>query len=226
MEGLMPEQQFYPYTSKFAKEAGKILNVSPLSIDHLLSGYTGGLALDILNSLPKEYKEKADWPVIGRLFTRQTAIGFNSQPVQDFYNTYSRLNSIDKTLENAVKKSNLLKNIKQEDIYNAINELNTYSQSLTNLNPDSIPSIIIPQSIKEFIPKKITEQDLRLYVIKPIIGQTAKSLTELRKMQYEIEKMNYDKDIKKMLIQSLNKAAASLSQSTNEMIKKIENQKK
>ena len=100
-EGLLPEQQFTPYTSGLAKEAGQILGVSPSKIDHLLSGYSGGLATDILNALPKEIKEPADILVVGRLFTRESAVGFNGESVKDFYNAYTRTQSIYKTVRNA-----------------------------------------------------------------------------------------------------------------------------
>ncbi len=114
-EGLLPPQQYTSHTSKLAIEAGNILNVAPINIDHLLSGYTGGLATDILNSFPKEYKEKADWPVIGRLFTRSSTVGFGGLSVQKFYDEFKRMNSLDKTLSFAEKKSIKPRNISNED---------------------------------------------------------------------------------------------------------------
>lgn len=96
-EGLLPEQQFSPYTSGLSKEVGKLLNFSPAKLDHLLSGYTGGLATDILNGLPREYKEMADVPIIGRLFTRISATGFGGENVQRFYDILKEAESIVRT---------------------------------------------------------------------------------------------------------------------------------
>jgi hypothetical protein len=114
-EGLLPAQQYSEYTSWVAKKVGETLSVSPQKVDHLLSGYTGGLANDILNALPKEYKEKADWPVIGRLFTRNSSLGFGGETVQEFYDYSKRVESVTRTMKFSLKKGIIPKNLTEQD---------------------------------------------------------------------------------------------------------------
>jgi hypothetical protein len=99
---LLPELQYGRNTSPNAKKLGEILGVSPRNIDHVLSGYTGGMASDILTALPKEYKESADIPVIGRLFVRKSSYVESGQYTQDFYSDYDRARKI-KISQNKIK---------------------------------------------------------------------------------------------------------------------------
>lgn len=46
VEGKLPKDQFNQWTTETSKKLGEMLNVSPAKIDHLIGGYTGGLALD------------------------------------------------------------------------------------------------------------------------------------------------------------------------------------
>lgn len=76
-----PADQYYGSETEFALELGKLLEVSPRMIDHVIRGYTGGLGIDALrvaeNSadfmgiLPDDPTDSAaDWPIIGRFFSR------------------------------------------------------------------------------------------------------------------------------------------------------------
>jgi hypothetical protein len=75
------EEEYFPWTPELVKKAGAMLGVSPLKIEHLLSGYTGGLAKDVLYAAddimkmaaghPDTTTQAADWPVVGRLFGRE-----------------------------------------------------------------------------------------------------------------------------------------------------------
>lgn len=171
-KGLLPEQQFTPYTSGVAKEAGKILNVSPSKIDHLLSGYTGGLARDILDTFPKEYKEPADIPVVGRLFTRQSMTGFNGKIVQDFYNALQRSESVYRTLNNARKFQRTVEVTDEDKKYlayrkqlrgvaNNLKTLRERQRQLSNMNLDPEIKKQINKSIEETA-GKLAERALNL----------------------------------------------------------------
>jgi hypothetical protein len=63
----LPQLQYTGSTTEIAKKVGSILNVSPEKVDHLVYGYTGGLATDIIKGIPTEFKERLH-PIIGRLF--------------------------------------------------------------------------------------------------------------------------------------------------------------
>lgn len=93
---LPPEEQYSKYTTETAKWLGQQTGTSPLKIEHLVAGHTGGMGLDIIKfmedgfvSLTKElkYKEPADIPVIGTLFSRQEDAG---QSVEDYYDALEK----------------------------------------------------------------------------------------------------------------------------------------
>lgn len=72
--GKLPRDIVRPYTTGFAKWASTWLpgDWSPVQIDHMLAGYTGGLAPQILRQADVAQMEPSDWPVIGRFIKRQT----------------------------------------------------------------------------------------------------------------------------------------------------------
>jgi hypothetical protein len=77
-KGLLPEQQFRENTSEIAKSLGKAGGVSPIMIEHLVQGYTGGLGLALMQAMSmgysakdspeKAYKRLSEMPVIGGAF--------------------------------------------------------------------------------------------------------------------------------------------------------------
>ena len=64
------------------------------------------------------------------------------------------------------------------------------------------------EALGDTLPKNIKQKDLDLYVYKDIIGQSAKTMTELRNMQKLVSDMKIDKGIKKQINDSINVAAA------------------
>lgn len=91
---LLPPEQALPSTSETAKKVAEILSVggvevSPIHIDHIMSGETGGLWRDIVStserlagvSPQRESLEPADIPIAGRLFIRDNA----SAVIDEFY---------------------------------------------------------------------------------------------------------------------------------------------
>lgn len=51
-----PSDQYGPYTSSTAKAFGKIFNVSPRIVDHLIRGYAGGVGMSLANTLGKGFE--------------------------------------------------------------------------------------------------------------------------------------------------------------------------
>lgn len=74
----LPKDQYQKYTTEIAKQIGAWLNISPSKIDHTVSGYTGGLGLDVARGIElatglrkgKDIEGLEDVPVIGRLGVR------------------------------------------------------------------------------------------------------------------------------------------------------------
>jgi len=60
MEGVEPGYQAGPNTSKIAAEIGKAANLSPMKIDHLISGYTGTMGMYAFNLFDSIFKMNDD----------------------------------------------------------------------------------------------------------------------------------------------------------------------
>ena len=93
---LPPEEQYSKYTTETAKELGQQIGVSPIKIEHLVAGHTGGMGLDLIKFIEDGYtnmfeelkiKEVSDIPFIGTLFSRQEDAG---QSVEDYYDSLEK----------------------------------------------------------------------------------------------------------------------------------------
>lgn len=178
-ENLLPPLQYSPHTSSVAKELGEILNVAPIKIDHLLNGYTGGLAGDILNGLPKEYKEKADIPVVGRLFLRQGDALLNGDYVQRFYDLADQALKVNtsvkaypKMKENATMeemKKTLRLGDEQVRLFASFDQINQIKKSLTELRnaQKKIQALKVDHELKERAMQEIGHAAIQL--VTPIV---------------------------------------------------------
>jgi hypothetical protein len=85
----LPKDQYDRYTTETAKRLGEWLGVSPAKIEHVLSGYTGGLGLDLLRageSAAGVRKAPASgWPVASRFVARNPVTEGGSRVVEEFY---------------------------------------------------------------------------------------------------------------------------------------------
>jgi len=102
-ERLPAELQYDYRTPEVWKELGKVLGVSPMQLEHLAAGYTGGLTRRLADSgrfaatLAKEGPDGvalADLPVVGRLFTRDA-----EAPSRSLTLFYRRLDELRKKAE-------------------------------------------------------------------------------------------------------------------------------
>ncbi|HYE20082.1 MAG TPA: LPD38 domain-containing protein [Tepidisphaeraceae bacterium] len=93
--GKMPKDQYARHTTDLAKYLGEKFNVSPMKVEHMISGYTGGAGLnamrwaDIWRGTRKDRGEKADTFLIGRFYSRDP-IGRGKQ-VEQFYDRLEEL---------------------------------------------------------------------------------------------------------------------------------------
>ena len=93
----LPKDRYSKYTTETAKAIGELLGVSPRKVEHLMSGYTGGLMLDTIVSAERLFgvrkdsgePSKNDWPVVGTIFAR-SPYG-NGRSVNDFYERLQEL---------------------------------------------------------------------------------------------------------------------------------------
>lgn len=85
-EDIVPSEQVKPNTTQTARKVASILSagnveVSPIQVDHVLNGLSGGLYGDLIGAAElatgqapsKELREPSDIPVVGRLFVRDSA---------------------------------------------------------------------------------------------------------------------------------------------------------
>jgi hypothetical protein len=74
-----PAERYGTYTTEMAKFLGAQLDVSPRKIEHGISGFTGGLGLDIMRGVDRYVKktpmEIADMPFVSRFVSRSPYIG-------------------------------------------------------------------------------------------------------------------------------------------------------
>jgi len=96
----LPQERSFPWTTETAKDIARALSseergVSGPVVEHLASGFTGGLGLDLLEASdkyvlgipPKQRTSLADEPVIGRFFSRQPE--FSTNAVRRFYEQWT-----------------------------------------------------------------------------------------------------------------------------------------
>lgn len=92
-ESKPPAEQFGPYTTRTARDLGRLLGVSPRKVEHALGGYTGGLGLDAARFLDmfrtraegQAVRERtaSDLPIVSR-FAARNPIG-QGRTVEKFY---------------------------------------------------------------------------------------------------------------------------------------------
>lgn len=116
MEGVAPEYQVGPSTTKIAQSIGNTIGVSPMKVDHVIQGYTGTMGMYLVDAIdsilssndasPKADKRFEQMPVIKRFAVDKAAKGTVSA-------YYDLKNSVDEV----VRTVNLLERTgKIEDI--------------------------------------------------------------------------------------------------------------
>jgi len=116
MEGVAPEYQVGPSTTKIAQSIGNSLGVSPMKVDHIIQGYTGTMGMYLVDAVdsilssndasPKADKRFEQMPIIKRFAVDKAAKGTVSA-------YYDLKNSVDEV----VRTVNLLERTgKIEDI--------------------------------------------------------------------------------------------------------------
>jgi hypothetical protein len=116
MEGVAPEYQVGPSTTKIAQSIGNSLGVSPMKVDHVIQGYTGTMGMYLVDAIdsilssndasPKADKRFEQMPIIKRFAVDKAAKGTVSA-------YYDLKNSVDEV----VRTVNLLERTgKIEDI--------------------------------------------------------------------------------------------------------------
>jgi len=116
MEGVAPEFQVGPSTTKIAQSIGNSLGVSPMKVDHVIQGYTGTMGMYLVDAIdsilssndasPKADKRFEQMPIIKRFAVDKAAKGTVSA-------YYDLKNSVDEV----VRTVNLLERTgKIEDI--------------------------------------------------------------------------------------------------------------
>lgn len=179
-------QNWLQYTSNTPETIKRIgamfegTGLSPIILDHLASGYTGGLAREFLkfptsaglikSSMPME---KSDWMIVGRLFTRSNVLGFGSKDVQTFYNTLDKINEAKKTIdkispprgdrpvnEAALQVAISGKHITQKELalyklYQPFNEARTYLQEQRRVENGLRENSSMPDDLKRAISESI-----------------------------------------------------------------------
>jgi len=109
-EELPPFQQYTRFTTETAKDIGRELNISPLKIQNIISGYTGGsgqYGLQILDFIQGKTKrmDTPDIPLVKGFTTRPSEN--ISQSVNDFYEDSDKIITLYNGLKTSSKAGNV-----------------------------------------------------------------------------------------------------------------------
>jgi hypothetical protein len=107
LQSLEAQDQYRPYTTATAKAIGRTLNVAPIYVEHLASGWTGGLATQAVGAIEtmagvtgKKSGRRitggaSTLPVVGRLFLSK----LHTRQFDDFYSRLEQLEQKHGSLE-------------------------------------------------------------------------------------------------------------------------------
>lgn len=113
-----PEGQFYEYTSSFSKALGEKFGMSPAKLDHLLAGYSGGMALNLV----KTYDEGLAPLLGGRVLT----MGFERGASIDEF--YDRRTEVSQQRGTAKRKGTLTPELERE--YRKFNDIGSLMKTV------------------------------------------------------------------------------------------------
>jgi hypothetical protein len=112
-QSLIPGMRTRDNTSGFAAELGKELDMSPVKIDHLISGYTGQLGLAVTQMASSlVFGPKMAGPEAAKHLSQMSLIGSTFQPkdagavVEDAYQMMTEASQVKNTYQDLLKKGN------------------------------------------------------------------------------------------------------------------------
>ena len=154
---LEPAYRYRDSTTEIAKGLGKIFDVSPIKVENLVRGYTGGMGLAFLQAVslavpvkggtPEQASKRlSDLPVVGGLFQPEDAGG----RINAMYEHIKEARQVQKTFEDLVKdgkraeaKEYLQKNIgtfaQATMAGNVTQQMNMLSQAETAIKASDMP---------------------------------------------------------------------------------------
>ena len=158
-ERLLPEMQYKPYTTEFAKALGRSVSQipgfqlgddfetlsSPIIIENYVRAWTGGLGRHALNLVDKALREAgvlpdppkpadtlADLPVIKAFTIRHPSAG--AQPIQDFWDLFTRNERILATINFMRAEGNMAADLHLSRIYgDALHGPDGNAESIRNM---------------------------------------------------------------------------------------------
>jgi len=154
---LEPAYRYRDSTTEIAKGLGKIFDVSPIKVENLVRGYTGGVGLALLQAVslavpvkggtPEQASKRlSDTPIVGGLFQPEDAGG----RINAMYEHIKEARQVQKTFEDLVKdgkraeaKEYLQKNIgtfaQATMAGNVTQQMNMLSQAETAIKASDMP---------------------------------------------------------------------------------------
>lgn len=120
------QEQYNEYTSRVAIDLGRIFNVSPKRVDHVMNSVGGPVTGDIVSALglgPEgvdREKEPADLPVIGRLFQRGGELGAQPRQIRKLYEAIDSAQLVQHSTEDPEDRIGKQKRLMLEDAGKAV----------------------------------------------------------------------------------------------------------
>jgi hypothetical protein len=245
LEGLTIDQQVKPYSSEAAKLLSKLLyhipterKLNPIEIDHLLSGYSGGLSNDILKledlAFDKSGRapELSNTPIVGKLFIRQDELGAGSKAVKRFQEILKTSDDVTRQINRVIKEEGRVElNLTEAKIKGALNEIGTTVEEygkwdLTALSEVEIDSVF--KAIKAKLPL-MTKEQFNSYLIRKNLHQNWEYMKRLGDFKREVIKSNPDsvpEEVKELTNEKINQSYRMAAEKTNELFDALNNKTK
>jgi hypothetical protein len=174
LERLPPSQQYSRYTTEIAKWLGAKLGVSPARIEHEISGWTGGLGLDIVQAVdnilagkPRPF-ELANLPFISRIVSRSPWVGKFYDIMDEAREEAARLGGRTYRLKALENVADLLRDLRKKELAvdastvtkeQKVKELTKLRDMIESLARTAVeyqqPSTLIPPKVKAPRPPKV-----------------------------------------------------------------------
>jgi hypothetical protein len=133
-----PEQQFSDRTPELAKWLGERTGLSPMRIDHAVTGMTGSVgrgAVKLASSAmtgelsgTTNKAEPADTPVFGRLVKRGGPLGFQPRSVTEFYDLTRKAEQVKEDIKTPETESHKERRLVLEDAKKALGAISAVSR--------------------------------------------------------------------------------------------------
>jgi hypothetical protein len=158
---MEPGYRYRDNTTALAREAGELTGFSPIKIEYLIRGYTGGMGMALLAALSAPFggegpeaatKRASDMPVVGTLFQPKDASGI----IDATYERMKQVNQVKETYEGLLNKGRqadaekyLKENVDEMALASVAGSFKQYMGQITEYERQIRASSLTPEKKRE-----------------------------------------------------------------------------